>query len=325
MMKGADTLPSFPVLPPTLQLGFYQRLKDAEKTHLLPSLLTHVGTLDIGQLDRDLLLYAGSEKLAIVARQGLRGELVFPVPYVLKTKPSLLGYYRLLFGFSQKEFYKGDFAKFKSLENGSLSISLEQLLGPLCESLVESAWILVNGIPELSREIIHSLTLLSLGPQFRGSRNVYLGVEAIRSVFAIVKSMVADSIVEESETHLYIENKAFRRYQIEFAPDPDIAIRQIMADGSYRNRISIEVKGGTDYSNIHNRLGEAEKTHQNAKAAGFTQFWTVVNVENIDRVTWKQETPTTNELFHLRQIIDPRNSEHLRFKEYLVSELGINL
>jgi len=52
-----------------------------------------------------------------------------------------------------------------------------------------------------------------------------------------------------------------------------------MADGSYRNRISIEVKGGTDYSNIHNRLGEAEKTHQNAKAAGFTEFWTVITLK----------------------------------------------
>ena len=314
---------SLPVLPPTLQLGFYQRLKDAEKTHLLPALLAHVGTLDIGQLDRDLLLFAGGEKLALVARQGLRGELVFPVPYILKTKPSLLGYYRLLLGFSQKEFYKNDFAKFKALEDGSLSNSLRLLLGPLFESLVESSWILVNGIPELSKEIIYSLTLLSLGPQFRGSRNVNLGVEAIRSVFAIVKSMVAEHIVEESETYLLIENAASRRYQIEFAPDPDIAIRQRLADGSYRNKISIEVKGGTDYSNIHNRLGEAEKTHQNAKAEGFTQFWTVINVENIQQVTWKQETPTTNELFYLRQIIDPRHSEYTRFKEYLVSELGI--
>jgi hypothetical protein len=310
-------------LPPTLQLGFYQRLKDAEKTYLLPALLAHVGTLDIGQLDQELLQYAGGEKLALVARQGLRGELVFSVPYVLESKPSLLGHYRLLLGFSQKEFYKGDFAKFKALEDGSLSTPLKQLLGPLCESLVESSWILVNGIPDLSGEIINSLTLLTLGPQFRGSRNVYLGVEAIRSVFALVKSIVADHIAGESETHLLIVNAASRAYRIEFAPDPDIAIRQLLAGGSYRNRISIEVKGGTDYSNIHNRLGESEKTHQKARAEGFTQFWTVVNVGNIDQATWKRETPTTNELFYLEQILNPRHSEHSRFKEYLVSELGI--
>jgi hypothetical protein len=316
-------LPGLPVLPPTLQLGFYQRLRDAEKTYLLPALLQHVGELDIGKLDKELLQYAGDDKLALLARYGLRGELVFPVPYVIETKSSLLGYYRLLLGFSQKEFYKAEFAKLKSIEEGSISPALKQLITPLCESLVESAWILVNGIPDLSREIINSLTLLTLGPQFRGSRNVFLGSEAIRSVFALVKSIVVDNIAEESETHLLIVNAAARAYRIEFAPDPDIAIRQLLAGGSYRNRISIEVKGGTDYSNIHNRLGEAEKTHQKARAEGYTQFWTVVNVENIDPATWKRETPTTNELFYLGQILNARHLEHSRFKEYLISELGL--
>jgi hypothetical protein len=316
-------LPSLPVLPPTLQLGFYQRLKDAEKDYLLPALLAHIGELDIGRLDKELLQYAGDEKLGLLARYGLRGELVFPVPYIIESKPFLLGYYRLLLGFSQKEFYKGSFAKFKSIEEGSLSSAIRQHIIPLCESLIESSWILVNGIPDLSRDIIYSLTLLTLGPQFRGSRNVFLGSEAIRSVFALVKSIVVDSISEESETYLLIVNAASRAYRIEFAPDPDIAIRQLLAGGSYRNRISIEVKGGTDYSNIHNRLGEAEKTHQKARAEGYTQFWTVVNVQNIDPATWKRETPTTNELFYLEQILNPRHVEHSRFREYLISELGL--
>jgi hypothetical protein len=316
-------MPSLPVLPPTLQLGFYQRLIIAEKTHLLPALMAHVGKLDIGRLDRELLQFAGNEKLSLIARQGLRGELVFPVPYIVETRPALLAYYRLFLGFSQKEFYKGEFTKFKLLENGSISPSLNSLLSILCESLVESSWLLVNGIPELSEEIINSLTLLTLGPQFRGSRNVYLGVEAIRSVFALVKSIVTDHMIEEKATHLTIESAASRVYRIEFAPDPDIAIRQLMQDGSYRNRISIEVKGGTDYSNIHNRLGEAEKTHQKARAEGFTQFWTFINVENLDPRVWKQESPTTNELFYLGEILNPRHPEHSRFKEYLIAELGI--
>ena len=312
-----------PVLPPTLQLGFYQRLKDAEKVYLLPALLTHIGSLDIGKLDQQLLQFANAEKLAFIARRGLRGELVFPVPYILETKPALLSYYRLFLGFSQKEFYKGIFSKFKALEDGFLSAAIESLLPVLCDSLIESSWILVNGIPELSGEIINSLSLLTLGPQFRGSRNVSLGIEAIRSVFALVKSIVTDHIVEESETSLLIAGTTSRTYKIEFAPDPNIAIRQSMTNGSYRNRISIEIKGGTDFSNIHNRLGEAEKTHQKAKANGFTQFWTVINVANIDQAIWKRETPTTNELFYLEQIIDPRHAEHARFREYLISELGI--
>jgi hypothetical protein len=92
----------FPILTPTLQLGFYQRLKEAQKAHLLPGLLDQVGKLDIRLLDRELIEIAGNDKLAFVARRGLRGELVYPVPYLISSKPTLIGYYRLLLGFSQK-------------------------------------------------------------------------------------------------------------------------------------------------------------------------------------------------------------------------------
>jgi hypothetical protein len=315
----------FPILSPALQLGFYERLEEARKAHLLPALLEQVGQLDIGLLDKELLEFAGSDRLSFVARRGLRGELVFPVPYVLSSKPTLIGYYRLLLGFSQKEFYKGPFGRFKRMEtDGVLTKATGELLKPLCESLIESSWILVNGLPDLSQDTLNSLTLLTLGPQFRGSRNVNLGIEAIRTVFALIKAMVSDRVKEEGQAHLEIMSAAGRLYRIEFSPDPDIAIRQILEDGSYRNRIAIEVKGGTDFSNIHNRLGEAEKSHQKARGEGFIQFWTVINVAaDIESSVWKQETPTTNELFYLERITDVRSSEYARFKEYLVSELGI--
>ena len=270
---------SFPVLSPTLQLGFYQRLREAQEAFLLPALLEQVGKLDIGKLDRQLLEFAGSERLSFMARRGLRGELVFPVPYVLSSKPTLVGYYRLLLGFSQKEFYRSPFGRFQRMENvGTLTGATRALLRPLCESLTESSWILVNGLPELSEATLNSLTLLTLGPQFRGSRNVNLGIEAIRTVFALIKAIVSDRVCEEGESHLDVMSAAGRVYRIEFAPDPDITIRQVLEDGSYRNRIAVEIKGGTDFSNVHNRLGEAEKSHQKAKGEGFTQFWTVVNV-----------------------------------------------
>lgn len=317
-------MPEFPVLVPTLQLGFYQRLEEARRAHLLPALLDHVGRLDMKKLHRDLYDLVGNERLSHVARKGIRGELVFPVPYLLTSKPTLIGYYRLLLGFSQKEFYKGPFSRFKRMENDNdLTSATAKLLRPMCESLVESAWILVNGLPELSHNTLTALTLLTLGPQLRGSRNVNLGMEAIRTAFAMIKAIVSDHIIEEDENYLEVESAAGRIYRIEFSPDPDIAIRQSLADGRLRNRIAIEVKGGTDFSNVHNRLGEAEKSHQKAKAEGFTQCWTVINVSDIDRSVWKQETPTTNELFYLEAIADVRSTEHARFKEYLISELGI--
>jgi hypothetical protein len=152
---------------------------------------------------------------------------------------------------------------------------------------------------------------------------VNLGIEAIRTVFALIKAIVSENIKEEGQTYLEVVSAAGRVYRIEFSPDPDIAIRQMLEDGTYRNRIAIEVKRGTDFSNIHNRLGEAEKSHQKAKGEGFTQFWTVINVSDIEPAKWKQETPSTNELFYLEQITDVRSSEYARFREYLVSELGI--
>lgn len=314
----------FPVLVPATQLSFFERLKAAERSHLLPALLDQAGRLDIGRLDQQLLDYAGKEKLAHVARYGLRGELLYPVPCVLEAKPTLLGYYRLLLGFSQKEFYKAPFTRFKRIENdGVISMTTRPLVEPLCRSLIQSSWILVNGLPALSEQTLHSLTLLTLGPQLRGSRNVNLGVDAIRMVYALIRTIVADRIQSEGDSYFVIQSVAGRSYRIEFSPDPDIAIRSIMADGRTRNRIAIEVKGGTDFSNVHNRLGEAEKSHQKAKSEGFTEFWTVINTSGVDPAKWRQETPTTTELFYLEEISDVSKVGYTHFREYLVSELGI--
>jgi len=37
-----------------------------------------------------------------------------------------------------------------------------------------------------------------------------------------------------------------------------------------RNKVSMEIKGGTDYRNGHNQVGEAEKSHQEAKKKHFS-------------------------------------------------------
>jgi hypothetical protein len=81
---------------------------------------------------------------------------------------------------------------------------------------------------------------------------------------------------------------------IEFAPDPDIIIREEMSVGNFRELIAIEVKGGSDFSNIHYRIGEAKKSHQKAKAAGYVECWTVVNVGRIDMDMGNRESPTAN-------------------------------
>ncbi len=68
----------FPVLVPTLQIGFYKRLVAAQETQLLPAVLAHLATVDIVALDKELHEFVGSERLGRLAAQGLRGELLFP-------------------------------------------------------------------------------------------------------------------------------------------------------------------------------------------------------------------------------------------------------
>jgi hypothetical protein len=83
-------------------------------------------SFDLAVLDSDLSKHVPAEHLKRLASFGLRGELVFPVPYLIERNPFLLGYYRLLFGFSQKAFYEqGPFSAFGRLEKkGELPPSL---------------------------------------------------------------------------------------------------------------------------------------------------------------------------------------------------------
>ena len=63
------------------------------------------------------------------------------------------------------------------------------------------------------------------------------------------------------------------RVAVEFAPDPDIIITESISPSQVHERklIAIEIKGGMGFSDIHNRIGEAEKSHQKTKARGFTE------------------------------------------------------
>lgn len=320
-----DLPQQLPILIPTLQIGFYRRLVDTQSEYLLPGLLEFITTVEIATLDRELLTYAGEERLKSVARFGLRGELVYPVPYLLTKKPNFLGYYRLLLGFSQKEFYNSKyFGRFTNMEEKNvISPKVVSLIPNLCKSLIESSWMLVNGIPNLSQDILNALTLLTFGGQLRGSYNTLLGQNASKIVFDTIKLIVASAIETEDISSINIRNAAGRLVRIEFSPDPDIAIREQLGSGKFNNRIAIEIKGGKDISNIHNRLGEAEKSHQKAKKQGFNQFWTMVNVRGLTKDIAKRESPTTTEIFDISLIADLSSKEHKEFKELLLSELGL--
>jgi len=201
-------------------------------------------------------------------------------------KPNLLGYYRLLLGYSQKEFYgKAKLGRLKCMEeSGRLTPRLEAELPDLCAALAQKGSELLYAIgPEkLTLELLEDLALLTLGPQLRGSNNTRIGVIANRAVFEIIQQIVKHAIVKATESRLEILNASKRNVVIAFSSDPDISVFEEMATDE-RNVVAIEIKGGADVSNIWNRLGEAEKSHQSAKQRGFVEFWTIYNVPNFDR------------------------------------------
>jgi hypothetical protein len=110
--------------------------------------------------------------------------------------------------------------------------------------------------------------------------------------------------------------------RVEFAADPDICIREELPSGRFRNLVAVEIKGGRDYSNIHSRVGEAEKSHQKARKEGYVECWTIVGVAQLDMDSARRESPTTDRFCHIDQIVDSLSDEAADFRENILSRIG---
>jgi hypothetical protein len=319
---------TFNLPPPDLQVAFALKLIEARSKLLQDALKSTVRALDIEELDKQLSKYAPKAGLSILASHGLRGELVFPVPLVLEVSPRLLGYYRLLFGYSQKLFYTTTtgMGRFKGMEErGVVAARVGSDLPTMCHHLGEVGAMLLAGVgaDAVSDHFLDDLTLLTLGPQFRGSANVDIGTEGIEVAFGIVREIVKEAIQDEDENQLQLKNAAGREVLIEVAADPDIRIFEIMTSGATRQLIAIEVKGGRDFSNIHNRVGEAEKSHQKARADGFTECWTIVNVDRTNFNQAKRESPSTNRFYRISDLLDQSTDQYSDFKDRIQALTGV--
>ncbi len=313
---------------PQLQIDFSFALAQIRSLYLQDALLETVEKMDIAWIDKELNKLVPKRSLRALARHGLRGELVFPVPCIFVRNPRLLAYYRLLLGFSQKIFYASEtgLSGFKAMEDkGVLSKKSESLLLELCAALIQAAAQLLDGIgvERLSKGFLDDLTLLTVGPQFRGGANNKIGTAGIVRVFEIIHNIVRAASINSNPNQIEIRNAAGRKVLIEFASDPDIIIREEMDKGTYRNIIAIEIKGGTDFSNIHNRIGEAEKSHQKARNAGYHECWTVVNVDRIDLAMARKESPSTNRFYCISKLMTPQNEESRDFRNRIISLTGI--
>lgn len=313
---------------PQLQVDFAFALEQIRSQFLQEALAEAVRSVSVQKIDEELREYAPHTDLSSLASRGLRGELLFAVPCILVARPRLLAYYRLLLGFSQKAFYSQSYgtSAFKGMEDrGALAASQEMRLPDLCKALARAATVLLAGIgaARITASLLDDLALLTLGPQLRGGHNVKLGIAGIRNVFDAIGAIVRHSAISITQSVIEIRNAAGRKVFVEFAADPDIVIREQMSAGSFRNVIAIEVKGGTDFSNIHNRLGEAEKSHQKAKADGFNECWTVVNVDRIDLDMARRESPTTSRFYRVSALIKRGGEEYKDFRDRIVSLTGI--
>ena len=206
-------------------------------------------------------------------------------------------------------------------ESGRLTTVNEATLNDLCRSLSDTAWILFQGIQPVSSSAIHDLQLLTVGPQLRGVRNNAIGQEATAIVFELIRRLVAHQLVASTEQSMTLRNAAGRTVSLAFAADPDIAVMETLPTQRVPT-VSIEIKGGGDVSNVHNRIGEAEKSHRKAKAAGFTQFWTILKARVSPQLA-RRESPTTTEFFYLDDILTDGTEGHAAFRDRLYQMIGI--
>lgn len=313
----------------TLQISVAKALQQVRNLHLRKALTLTVRKVELATLNKQLDENAPANDLKELAGNGIRGELVFPVPCLIETNPRLIGYYRLLLGFSQKEFYnKGGLGRFSSLESkGIIPSRVQHEVEALCQAFCVSAAQLIAGlgIQRVSAALIDDLTLLTLGPQLRGSNNTLIGKQANQEVFEIIRLIVEKSVTKQTGAKLELENASGRKVVIAFSADPDISIIEKTAVKSTRNIIAIEIKGGADRSNIWNRLGEAEKSHQSAKQLGFVEFWTIYNVGRLDKNKAHEKSPTTNRFYALPELSRQEGGEYEDFRDRIASLVGIRL
>jgi len=290
--------------------------------------LSEAGQLDPKIAKEQILTYIPTRAQKIPAAAGIRDEHVFPVPAVLEKKPTLVAYYRLLLGISQKRFYrKGtEMGPFKSLETrGVLNPKKRPDLERFCTIMAENLAELVRQIsPRITARDVAELPLLTLGAQLYGSNNNAIGRQATLDVFLSVAEIVKKFIVSQDSTKIPLRNASKRKVIIALSSDPDIRIQEEF-EGKLRNLPAIEIKGGTDVSNAHNRAGEAEKSHRKAKKQDFRDYWTIISLAGVDPAMLQQESPTTNSWFDVAQVLAREGNDWKEFRSRFAGAVGIPL
>jgi hypothetical protein len=310
---------------PAKQVRFYQLLVAARKRWFIDALSEALGHVEQKAVRNQIESLVPEDVQRILAAAGLRDEYVFPVPVVIEKQPYLVGYYRLLLGAPQKSFYKSGtgMGRFKSMEeNGVTTEKQEPYLAAFCHAMALPLSELVRQIPKISERDLNELSLLTYGSQLQGSNNTQIGKAAMKEVFVAISEIVGRYATEKKENKLLAKNSAGRTVMITLSHDPDVSVQELMGK-SVHHRVAIEVKGGTDISNAHNRAGEAEKSHQKAKRHGFPEFWTVISKQGLELSRLQEESPTTNHWFDVAELLARKGKDWEDFRQRLSGAVGI--
>jgi len=311
------------VLSADKSIDIYQRLIIARKLCLQPALAEAINAVGVVAIDIELHQFVEPRVLNHLASLGLRGELVFPVPSIIKHNPSLLGYYRMLLGFSQKDFGQGGYATWLTAEkNGKLSKDNLQNLTSHCEQLIKPLAELVMAMDNFKDRDLNDLALLTLGPTLQGARNDEKGMKAEREIFATFRQLVEPWITFEKGPLIRFKTPQGNTFELIHGSDPDVRLQA----GTGQNSspiLATEIQGGSDHSNAYNRAGEAEKSHVTAKAIGYANRWTIIKIAHLSRKTVVSKTPSSTEVFEFDEISQRSGTDWIELQQKFLQIIGM--
>lgn len=304
----------------------HQLLVAARATVLHGPLLDALAGASPKAVAKELADLAPDAGRKVLAKAAIRDELVFMTPTVIRRRPSTFGYYRLLLGMPKKQFYTTatGMTMFRHMEEqDTIKDAVDHLLPSLCKRMNGYLSELVTQLsPEVCKIDIEQLPILTAGVQFDGRLRNDIGRAATQEVFLAIREIVAANVTADTATSLTITNASGRVIRIVNASDPDVAIYERFGAKSERLNVALEIKGGTDRSNAHNRAGEAEKSHQKVSKTA-RDFWTVIAMKGVDRRQLARESPTTKRWFDVAAVLGRAGPDWDRFVNEIKGAVGI--
>lgn len=320
----------FSLPAPGRQVYIQAFLDRVRKTSLHSAVRTATSSLSNADLLAELQAHVPSAGRQALQGTGVRDEEVFALPSVLRAAPGVLAYYRLLLGISQKAFYTSatGLRIFRPMEDSQIiPQTTAGLIDDLCDTLNDSLTLLIQSLPVATlKDDIAQLPLLTLGAQADGSWRTQIGEKATKDVFEAMKKIVKNQghNYVETDVSITVVNNSGREVTLALAPDPDVVIREDFPQSNTEiYKCAIEIKGGSDYSNLHNRVGEAEKSHQKARASGAQDHWTIISLAGADMSRLRQESPSTRQWLDVTEVIAGSGASWTQLTALTATAMGI--